>query len=106
MTARHSFPRALCWICVGSTALALTACGNRVPAEELAGDRVVIQDFERNDVELDPYPPATGKLEFYSEELAKNFPDDKERPPIPKWIERSHYHDEPIKKARSQTDLT
>jgi hypothetical protein len=36
----------------------------------------------------------TGKLEFYSEALAENFPDDKERPPIPKWIEKSAMHDE------------
>jgi trimethylamine-N-oxide reductase (cytochrome c) len=36
----------------------------------------------------DKYPLDTpsGKIEFYSEALAKNFPDDQERQPIAKWI--------------------
>jgi len=41
-----------------------------------------------------PLPTPSGKLEFYSERLAKNFPDDKERPPIPKWVEKGITHDE------------
>jgi anaerobic selenocysteine-containing dehydrogenase len=41
-----------------------------------------------------PLPTPSGKLEFYSERLAMNFPDDKERPPTPKWIEKSESHDE------------
>ena len=49
-----------------------------------------------NDPENNPLPTPSGKLEFYSERLAKNFPDDTERPPIPKWIERSETHDERI----------
>jgi anaerobic selenocysteine-containing dehydrogenase len=44
----------------------------------------------------------TGKLEFYSEALAKAYPDDKERPPIPKWIEKSHNHDERLSSHRAQ----
>ena len=39
-------------------------------------------------------PTPTGKLEFYSAALAKHFPHDDERPPIPKWIEKSITHDE------------
>lgn len=42
------------------------------------------------------YPLGTpsGKLEFYSDRLAENFPDDNERPPSPEWIEQSEMHDE------------
>jgi anaerobic selenocysteine-containing dehydrogenase len=47
-----------------------------------------------HDPEKNPLPTPTGKLEFYSATLAKNFPNDEERPPIPKWIERSEMHDE------------
>ena len=36
-----------------------------------------------------PLPTPSGKLEFYSARLAQHFPDDTERPPIPKWIEKS-----------------
>jgi trimethylamine-N-oxide reductase (cytochrome c) len=43
-----------------------------------------------------PLPTPTGKLEFYSESLDKAFPDDKERPPYPKWVERSELHDESL----------
>jgi trimethylamine-N-oxide reductase (cytochrome c) len=28
----------------------------------------------------------SGKIEFYAQNLAKYFPDDKERPPVPHWI--------------------
>lgn len=38
------------------------------------------------DPENYPLDTPTGKLEFYSEALEKNFPEDKERQPIAKWI--------------------
>jgi molybdopterin guanine dinucleotide-containing S/N-oxide reductase-like protein len=41
-----------------------------------------------------PLPTPSGKLEFYSKRLAEHFPDDEERPPIPKWIEKGVTHDE------------
>jgi trimethylamine-N-oxide reductase (cytochrome c) len=41
-----------------------------------------------------PLPTPSGKLEFYSGRLAAYFPDDKERPPLPHWIERGETHDE------------
>ncbi len=44
----------------------------------------------------------SGKLEFYSESLAARFPDDQERPPIPKWIEKSTMHDERLSSNRSK----
>jgi trimethylamine-N-oxide reductase (cytochrome c) len=39
--------------------------------------------------EPEKYPLSTpsGKLEFYSERLAAHFPDDRERGPMPKWLE-------------------
>ncbi len=54
------------------------------------------------DPEANPLPTPSGKLEFYSERLAKNFPDDKERQPIPKWIERGETHDERISGERAK----
>ena len=44
----------------------------------------------------------SGKIEFYSQNLAKYFPDDKERPPVPHWIERSESHDERISGERAK----
>ena len=46
------------------------------------------------DPENYPLPTPSGKLEFYSERLAKNFPNDEERAPIPKWVEKGITHDE------------
>jgi len=47
-------------------------------------------------------PTPSKKLEFYSERLAKNFPDDKERPPSPQWIEKSEMHDERLSSPRAE----
>jgi len=52
--------------------------------------------------EANPLPTPSGKLEFYSERLAKAFPDDKERPPIPKWIEKGVTHDERLSSERAK----
>jgi molybdopterin guanine dinucleotide-containing S/N-oxide reductase-like protein len=54
------------------------------------------------DPEASPLPTPSGKLEFYSERLAKYFPDDKERPPIPKWIEKGKSHDERLSSQRAK----
>jgi len=54
------------------------------------------------DPEANPLPTPSGKLEFYSERLAKYFPDDKERGPIPRWIEKSETHDERLSSARAR----
>jgi molybdopterin guanine dinucleotide-containing S/N-oxide reductase-like protein len=53
------------------------------------------------DPEKNPLQTPTGKLEFYSERLESYFPDDKERPPYPKWIEKSETHDERLSSKRS-----
>ena len=49
-----------------------------------------------------PLKTPSGKLEFYSARLAEHFPDDKERPPIPKWIEKSETHDERLSSERAK----
>ena len=54
------------------------------------------------DPEGNPLPTPSGKLEFYSERLARHFPDDTDRPPIPKWIEKSITHDERLSSERAR----
>jgi len=49
-----------------------------------------------------PLPTPSGKLEFYSERLARHFPDDEERPPLPRWIEKSGTHDERLSSERAK----
>jgi anaerobic selenocysteine-containing dehydrogenase len=55
-----------------------------------------------NDPKAHPLTTPSGKLEFYSERLAKNFADDEERPPIPKWIEKGPTHDERLSSERAK----
>ena len=62
--------------------------------DELPGMRGFYEDPENF-----PLDTPSGKLEFYSQALADNFPDDKERQPIAKWItggpaEEGWTHDE------------
>ncbi len=52
--------------------------------------------------EQHPLSTPTGKIEFYSQGLAEHFPDDKERPPVPHWIEKSESHDERISGKRAE----
>jgi len=54
-----------------------------------------------DDPVANPLPTPTGKLEFYSESLAKAFPNDEERPPYPQWVEKSITHDERISSRRA-----
>ncbi|MCI8469572.1 MAG: molybdopterin-dependent oxidoreductase [Eggerthellaceae bacterium] len=44
------------------------------------------------DPEGHPMSTPSGKLEYYSSALAQMFPDDKERGPIPRWIDESDKH--------------
>ena len=44
----------------------------------------------------------SGKIEFFSQNLAKYFPDDEERPPVPHWIESGVSHDERISSKRAE----
>jgi anaerobic selenocysteine-containing dehydrogenase len=50
-------------------------------------------DFYK-DPQNHPLKTPSGKIEFYSQNLAKFFPDDVERPPVPHWIEKGISHDE------------
>ncbi len=54
------------------------------------------------DPENNPLTTPSGKLEFYSERLAKNFPGDKERPPVPHWVEKGAGHDERLTSERAK----
>jgi molybdopterin guanine dinucleotide-containing S/N-oxide reductase-like protein len=49
-----------------------------------------------------PLNTPSGKIEFYSQNLAKYFPDDKERPPVPHWIEKGAGHDERLSSERAK----
>jgi trimethylamine-N-oxide reductase (cytochrome c) len=51
--------------------------------------------------ENNPLDTPSGKLEFYSERLAKYFPNDTERPPVPHWIEKGESHDERLSSVRA-----
>jgi molybdopterin guanine dinucleotide-containing S/N-oxide reductase-like protein len=55
------------------------------------------QDPEKNSLGT-----PSGKLEFYSSRLAEHFPDDRERPPSPRWIEKGESHDERLSSERAQ----
>ncbi len=70
-----------------------------------------IQDFELHppgwrkfaeDPENNPLSTPTGKLEFTSTAIEKYFPDDAERPPFPKWVVSSAYHDERLGGERAK----
>jgi anaerobic selenocysteine-containing dehydrogenase len=54
-----------------------------------------------DDPQASPLTTPSGKIEFYSERLAKYFPDDIERPPSPRWIEKGESHDERISSQRA-----
>ena len=49
-----------------------------------------------------PLNTPTGKLEFTSTALKEHFPDDEERPPYPKWIEKGVCHDESLSGERAK----
>ena len=70
-------------------------------AEDWKKDPPGFREFYEDPVKH-PLPTPSGKLEFYSEALATHFPDDKERPPIPKWVEKSAMHDERLSSHRSK----
>ena len=55
-----------------------------------------------NDPEHNHLKTPSGKIEFYSQNLAKHFPTDKERPPVPHWIEKGESHDESLSSERAK----
>jgi molybdopterin guanine dinucleotide-containing S/N-oxide reductase-like protein len=54
------------------------------------------------DPENHPLTTPTGKIEFFATGLAEHFPDDEERPPVPKWIAKGVSHEETIGTDRSK----
>lgn len=63
--------------------------------------KVGLSDFY-NDPDKHPLKTPSGKIEFYSQNLAKHFPDDEERSPVPHWIEKGINHDENRSSQRAQ----
>jgi anaerobic selenocysteine-containing dehydrogenase len=53
--------------------------------------------------ESHPLKTPSGKVEFFSQNLAKHFPDDPERPPVPHWIEKGVSHDETLFSERAKS---
>ncbi len=70
-------------------------------AKDWEKDVVGLRPFY-GDPENNPLPTPSGKLEFYSERIAATYPDDEERPPIPKWVEKSAMHDERLSSWRAK----
>lgn len=70
-------------------------------AEDWKDDSPGFRKFADDPVKF-PLGTPSKKLEFYSERLAKHFPEDKERPPSPQWIENSEMHDERISSPRAK----
>ena len=54
------------------------------------------------DPEKYPLTTPTGKLEFEAQGLAEHFPDDLERPPVPKWVASGISHEETIGTERAE----
>lgn len=54
------------------------------------------------DPEKHPLETPSGKLEYESVDIKRFFPEDKERPPVPHWVESSDYHDERIGGERAK----
>jgi trimethylamine-N-oxide reductase (cytochrome c) len=55
-----------------------------------------------DDPDKNPLKTPSGKIEFYSQNLAKYFPEDLERPPVPHWIEKGESHDESLSSERTK----
>jgi trimethylamine-N-oxide reductase (cytochrome c) len=55
-----------------------------------------------DDPDNHPLKTPSGKIEFCSQNLTKYFPDDRERPPVPHWIEKGESHDERLSSARAK----
>jgi len=54
------------------------------------------------DPESNPVKTPSGKIEFYSQNLAKYFPCDEERPPVPHWIPYGESHQESLLHLRAK----
>jgi molybdopterin guanine dinucleotide-containing S/N-oxide reductase-like protein len=71
------------------------------PAQGWENDPVGISRFYQ-DPETFPLTTPTGKIEFESVYLARHFPEDRERPPVPHWIPFGQTHQESRLHPRAQ----
>jgi trimethylamine-N-oxide reductase (cytochrome c) len=55
-----------------------------------------------DDPDHHPLKTPSGKIEFCSQNLTKYFAGDKERPPVPHWIEKGESHDERLSSERAK----
>jgi molybdopterin guanine dinucleotide-containing S/N-oxide reductase-like protein len=55
-----------------------------------------------DDPDNHPLKTPSGKIEFCSQNLTQYFPDDRERPPVPHWIEKGESHDERLSSERAK----
>jgi anaerobic selenocysteine-containing dehydrogenase len=55
-----------------------------------------------DDPDNHPLKTPSGRIEFYAQNLARHFPDDSERPPVPHWIEKGESHDERLSGERAK----
>lgn len=55
-----------------------------------------------SDPENNPLQTDSGKIEFYSMDIAKFFPDDKERGPVAHWVDESEEHKDRITSERAK----
>ncbi len=55
-----------------------------------------------DDPKGNPLNTPSGKIEFYSQNLAKHFPDDDERTPVPHWIPYGESHQESLLHPRAK----
>jgi trimethylamine-N-oxide reductase (cytochrome c) len=74
-----------------------------IPADPDIQNRPAGLQTFAEDPENNPLTTPTGKLEFTSAALEKNFPNDPERPAFPQWIEKSDLHDERLSGERAKT---
>ena len=58
-------------------------------------------EFEQDPV-AHPLETPTGLLEYSSSNIEKYMPDDKERPPVPHWVEKGEWHDERVSSERAK----
>jgi anaerobic selenocysteine-containing dehydrogenase len=64
-------------------------------------DKPGLRDFYE-DPAKNPLTTPTGLLEYSCSALEKYFPDDPERPPVARWIEKGESHDERLSSARAK----
>ena len=92
-----------------------TGCEERMSWEEFSERKIFVIPCKENAIDLppglrkfyedpenNPLTTPTGKLEFTSTHIEKFMPDDPERPPIPKWIEKGESHDERLSSERAK----